>query len=51
MIRRFSAWANRNPLAAIWLGFVAAFLLMYVAVPSLIRHADHPAVTHSQGTA
>jgi hypothetical protein len=43
MIRRFSAWANRNPLAAIWLGFLAAFALMYVAASMLVRHVEHVA--------
>jgi hypothetical protein len=42
-MKRFSRWANRNPLAAIWIGFLAAFALMYVAAPMLVRHVEHVA--------
>lgn len=41
-MKRFNAWANRNPLLAVWLGFIAAFLIMYVATPVLVRHIEQP---------
>lgn len=40
MIRRFSAWTNRNPLLAVWIGLLICFVLMYVATPLIVRHAD-----------
>jgi hypothetical protein len=43
MIRRFSHFCNRNPLLAVWIGFLAAFALMYVAAPILVRHVEHVA--------
>jgi hypothetical protein len=39
MMRRFSAWANRNPLLAVWVGFLAAFLIMCFVAPHLLAHA------------
>lgn len=42
MIRRFNAWANRNPLLAVWLGFIVAFLIMCAAEPLLVKQLDHP---------
>jgi hypothetical protein len=31
MIRAFSRWANRNPLLAVWLGFIVCFFLLLAA--------------------
>lgn len=30
-MKAFSRWANRNPLIAIWLGFIVCFALLLVA--------------------
>jgi hypothetical protein len=42
-MKRLNAWFNRNPLLAVYLGLIAAFALMYVAVPMLVRHVEHVA--------
>jgi hypothetical protein len=49
IVKKFNAWANRNPLLAVWLGFVAAFLILYFAAPSLVERVEQPAVSHSKG--
>lgn len=41
-MKRFSTWANRNPLLAVWLGFVVCFVLMYCLAPQLIARVERP---------
>lgn len=47
-MKRFSAWANRNALLAVWLGALAAFALMYISAPLIVRHVEQP--THRSAT-
>jgi len=38
MMRALSRWFNQRPLLAVWLGFVACFVLMYCFAPQLVHH-------------
>lgn len=42
MIRRLSRHLDRNPLLAMLLGAVVAFLIVYLAAPSLVERVEQP---------
>jgi hypothetical protein len=39
-VKRFSRWCDRNPLLAVWLGFVAVLLIMIFIAPHLLVRAS-----------
>lgn len=49
MIRRASNWLDARPVLAMILGALAAFLILYLAAPSLYERVEQPAVSHSKG--
>ena len=46
-MKRVNAWANRNPLLAVWIGFAVCFALTYLTAPLIVRHIE--TTTHSRG--
>jgi ABC-type microcin C transport system permease subunit YejB len=49
IVRHVSRYFDRNPLIAVIVGLLTAFLIVYFAAPLLYERVEQPAVQHSKG--